>query len=171
MTLYVKMIGNVRFPTLTLKALSDQVSTRYPVFSAKVTCAFLAYTKLSNFTSHFWSSSFLMRLKGYYWKGSCKTGIAIFEWRAAWMTLTVPLIMFFNWPHWAWPTGRSWCTDDLELPDFKFYSTNLFFILFSHNHTVNPLITNTSKEFIKCRILQFLLQKFWFLIKWLYGTL
>ena len=142
MTLYVKMIGNVRFPTLTLKALSDQASIRYPVFffkpsllicgfSAKVTCAFLADTKLSNFSSHFWSSAFLMRLKGYCWKGSCKTGIAIFEWRAAWMTLTVPLIMFFNWPHWAWPMGRSWCTDDLELPDFKFYSTNLFFILFT----------------------------------------
>ena len=41
--------------------------------------------------------------------------------------------------------------------------------------TVKPLITNTSKEFIKCRILHFLingmLQISSFLIKWLYGTL
>ena len=42
-----------------------------------------------------------------------------------------------------------------------------------HRGTVKPLITNTSKEFIKCRILHFLimLQIFSFLIKWLYGAL
>ena len=41
--------------------------------------------------------------------------------------------------------------------------------------SVKPLITNTSKEFIKCRILHFLIMEccryLVFLIKWLYGTL
>ena len=55
---------------------------------------------------------------------------------------------------------------------------NFFFLLccgLFMGTTVKPLITNTSKEFIKCRILYFLIMEccryLIFLIKWLYETL
>ena len=62
---------------------------------------------------------------------------------------------------------------------WKFWKSKILFIksakflfVFVLQCTVKPLITITSKEFIKCRILHFLimLQIFSFLIKWLYGT-
>jgi len=53
--------------------------------------------------------------------------------------------------------------------------TNLNLFNKGHFCTVKPLITNTSKEFMKCRILHFLIMEccryLVFLIKWLYGTL